>query len=47
MAGMGQQHQFPPPEPSARYRFGQGTFAGTRGNERHAPKAAIGSYAIE
>ncbi|MGA7862683.1 MAG: hypothetical protein WCA23_01585, partial [Stellaceae bacterium] len=33
----GQQHQFPPPEASARYRFGQRTFAGTRGNERDAP----------
>ena len=24
-------------EPNARYRFGQGTFAGTRGNEQDAP----------
>ena len=24
-------------EPSARYRFSQGTFAGTRGNEQDAP----------
>ena len=24
-------------EPSARYRFGQGTFAGTRGNEQEVP----------
>jgi hypothetical protein len=31
---MGQQRQFPPPEPSARSRFDQRTFAGTRGNER-------------
>jgi len=30
MAETGQQHQFPPPEPSARYRFGQATFAGRR-----------------
>jgi hypothetical protein len=37
MAGVGHQHQFPHPEPSARYGFGQGTFAGTRGNERDAP----------
>jgi hypothetical protein len=34
---MGQQHQFPPLEPSARYRFGQETFTGTPGNERDAP----------
>jgi len=25
---MGHEAQFPPPEPSARYRFGQATFAG-------------------
>jgi hypothetical protein len=37
MPAMGQQHQFAPPKPSARYRFGKGTFAGTRGNERDAP----------
>ena len=36
---MGHEAQFPPPEPSARYRFGQATFAGTRGNERDALKA--------
>jgi len=26
--GLGHEAQFPPPEPSARYRFGQATFAG-------------------
>jgi hypothetical protein len=41
MAAMGQQHQFPPPEASARYRFGQETFAGTRGNAQGAPFPAI------
>jgi hypothetical protein len=34
---VGHEGQFPAPEPSARYRFGQETFAGTRGNERDAP----------
>lgn len=37
MTQMGQQHQFPPHGPSARYRFGQATFAGTLGNARDAP----------
>ena len=39
MTASGHEAQFPPPEPSARYRFGQATFAGTRGNERDALKA--------
>ena len=34
----------PAPEPSARYRFGQETFAGTQGNERDAPKIGIGGH---
>ena len=34
---MGHEDAFPRPTLSARYRFGQGTFAGTRGNERDAP----------
>jgi hypothetical protein len=38
---VGHEGQFPAPEPSARYRFGQETFAGTRGNERDAPKAVL------
>jgi hypothetical protein len=33
------EDQFPPPWLSARYRFSQGTFAGTRSNERDAPTA--------
>ena len=38
---VGQQHQFPPPEASARYRFDQGTFAETRGNERDALQPVV------
>jgi hypothetical protein len=41
MAGVGQQHQLPPPVASAGYRFGQETFAGPRGNEQDAPKPVI------
>jgi hypothetical protein len=37
MTGKGQQHQFPPPEASARYRSGQETIAGRPGDERDAP----------
>jgi hypothetical protein len=36
-AAVGHEDAFPRPTLSARYRFGQGTFAGTRGNERDAP----------
>ena len=43
---MGQQHQFPPPEASARYRFDQGTFAQTRGNERDAQIPAVRQTAM-
>ena len=39
MTAMGQHHQFPPPEASAGYLFGQQTFAGTQDNERDAPEA--------
>jgi hypothetical protein len=45
-AAMGHEAQFPPPEASARYRFGEGTFAGTRGNERDAPIPDLASTAI-
>ena len=38
---MGHEDAFPPPRLSARYRFSQRTFAGTRRNGRDAPTAAI------
>jgi hypothetical protein len=41
MSPKGQHHQFPPPEASSGYRFGQETFAGTQGNERDAPEAVF------
>jgi hypothetical protein len=41
MAEKGHQDAFLPPRLSARYRFSQETFAGTRGNGRNAPRAAI------
>jgi hypothetical protein len=41
MAGVGHEDAFPRPRLSARSRFSQGTFAGTRGNGRDAPKAAV------
>src|ERR1700739_3280875 len=37
-AAMGHEDAFPRPRLSARCRFSQGTFAGTRGNGRDAPK---------
>jgi hypothetical protein len=37
MGVLGQQDAFPRPRLSARCRFSQGTFAGTRGNGRDAP----------
>jgi len=40
---VGQEVEFPTPEPSDRYRFDQETFAGTRGNGRDAPKAVVGT----
>jgi hypothetical protein len=47
MAGLGQQHQFPHPEASARYRFGQETFARGPGNERDAPLPDLPAFAPE
>jgi hypothetical protein len=41
MAGMGHEDAFPRRRLSARCRFSQETFAGTRGNGRDAPKPAI------
>jgi hypothetical protein len=41
MAALGQEDQFPRPRLNGRYRFSQGTLAGTRGNGRDAPKAAL------
>jgi hypothetical protein len=38
---MGQEDQFPPPGLSACYVIREKTFAGTHGNGRDAPKAAI------
>jgi hypothetical protein len=38
---LGQEEPFPRPRLSARCRFSQGTFAGTWGNVRDAPLAAI------
>ena len=35
---MGHEDAFPRPRLSARYRFSQGSFAGTRDNGRDAPK---------
>jgi hypothetical protein len=37
----GHEDAFPRPRLSGRCRFGQGTFAGTRGNAEDAPTAAI------
>ena len=41
MAEMGHEDAFPSPRLSARYRFSQETFPGTRGNERDAPNPAV------
>jgi hypothetical protein len=38
---LGEEDAFPRPRLSARCRFSQGTFAGTRGNGRDAPAPAI------
>jgi hypothetical protein len=46
MTASGHEAQLPPPEPSARYQFGQGTFTGTRGNERDAPIAVMPHWRI-
>jgi hypothetical protein len=44
---MGHEERFPSPRLSARCRFSQGTFAGTRVNGRDAPKPAVDAAAIE
>jgi hypothetical protein len=44
---MGHEDAFPRSRLSARCRFSQGTFAGTRGNGRDAPIPAIRRTAIE
>jgi len=43
MAALGHEDPFPRPRPSGRYRFGQETFAGVRGNGRDAPLTDIRS----
>ena len=44
---MGHQERLPPPRLSGRCGFGEGTFAGTRGNGEDAPIAAIRPSASE
>ena len=44
MAGMGHEDAFPRPRLSARCRFSQGTFAGTRGNGRDAHPRLLTRY---
>jgi len=46
-SGMGHEDAFPRPRLSARYRFSQGTFAGTRGNGPEAPIPDLRSVVIE
>ena len=41
MTSLGHEDQFPPLRLSARYPFGQETFAGVRGNGRDAPIGAV------
>jgi len=41
MAAMGHEDAFLRPRLNARYYFSKGTLAGTRGNGRDAPKAAL------
>jgi hypothetical protein len=41
MAPSGHEDQFPPPRLSGRCGFGEGTFAGTRGNGKDAPRADV------
>jgi len=43
-AAMGHEDAFLRPRLNARYRFGKGTLAGTRGNGRDAPKIGIGGH---
>ena len=40
-AGKGHEDAFTPPRLSARFGFSQGTFEGTRGNGREAPKGVV------
>ena len=47
VTGLGHEDAFPQPRLSARYRFSQGTFAGTRGNGRDAPIPADRGVTIE
>src|SRR5712671_4600623 len=46
MAEVGHEDAFPRPRLSARSRFSQGTFAGTRGNGRDAPIPAVAPMTI-
>ena len=46
-AGVGHEDAFPRPRLSARYRFSQETFAGTRGNGRDAPTPAVRATTIK
>ena len=41
MTGVGHEDAFLRPRLNARYRFSKGTLAGTRGNGRDAPIAAV------
>ena len=47
MAPKGHEDAFLRPRLNARYRFGKGTLAGTRGNGRDAPKAAVPPKGVE
>jgi hypothetical protein len=47
MTAVGHEDAFPRPRLSARCRFSQGTFAGTRGNGRDAPISALRGTATE
>jgi hypothetical protein len=47
MTGEGHEDAFPRPRLSARCRFSQGTFPGTRGNDKVAPISAVRGAIIE
>jgi hypothetical protein len=47
MTAVGHQERLPPPRLSGRCGFGEGTFAGTRGNGEDAPIPAVREAAIE
>ena len=47
MTAKGHEDAFPRPTLSARCRFSQGTFAGTRGNGEYAPIPAVLGTAME